>query len=265
MFGVSFGENLMPGSTEDNEKGFWEDRDIFRLNEELLADIGRKWDSATPVGDEKFLDHTMRLFRNRAIELITSKMPRQGTLAVKDPRFSILLPFWQPIFRHLGIPVSYVVAARNPRNIAKSLRARNGFELEKSYLIWLNYISSALRRNDLRCAGSGDQLRRAIGRSGAANRSGLGVRWATPTAPDAAEVATCKTEFLESRLRHHVVDREFWSMIWISAPSRILHTADARAAGRADQLRIRHPTVRRHFGSSSRSRLLSNAPFYPAH
>ena len=34
IFGVSFGDNLMPGSAEDNEKGFWEDRDVFRLNEE---------------------------------------------------------------------------------------------------------------------------------------------------------------------------------------------------------------------------------------
>ncbi len=256
VFGVSFGENLMPGSTEDNEKGFWEDRDIFRLNEELLADIGRKWDSATPVGDEKFLDHTMRLFRNRAIELITSKMPRQGTLAVKDPRFSILLPFWQPIFRHLGIPVSYVVAARNPRNIAKSLRARNGFELEKSYLIWLNYISSAFMHicdapavvisYDALLADPEPQIAR-VGRE-------VGL-----TAPDAAEVATYKTEFLESRLRHHVVDENSVDDLDLRAVGDPSYRMLERLA--SDQLRIRHPTVRRHFGSL-RSRLLSNAPFY---
>ena len=51
-------------------------------------------------------------------------------------------------------------AIRNPLSVAKSLARRDGFDYEKSYLLWLEYVITALQniRNERRVFIDFDQL-----------------------------------------------------------------------------------------------------------
>jgi hypothetical protein len=58
----------------------------------------------------------------------------------KDPRTIRLLPFWQPILQALGVDESYVLAIRNPRSVADSLKQRQGIDAVTAHLLWLIYL-----------------------------------------------------------------------------------------------------------------------------
>jgi GT2 family glycosyltransferase len=140
--GFNLGTNLLPPMTGVNEKGFFEDRDIVALNEEILLSNNALWH------DLRFsttLDsRTVNLFKIKAVELVRRKID-EGVDVIKDPRFLILLPFWISVFEYLKIKPTFVVVVRNPISVAHSLISRDNFDLEKCYLLWLIYFIPALR------------------------------------------------------------------------------------------------------------------------
>ncbi len=143
VLGVELGENLMPADPGVNEKGFWEDMDFYALNEELLRVLsGREWHTLSPISINEFQGDSLSSLKIRAIELLRKKIGDESVFGIKDPRFSILLPFWKAVFLALDIDVRYVIAIRNPISIALSLQKRDGFELEKSYYLCLYYLVS---------------------------------------------------------------------------------------------------------------------------
>ncbi len=141
--GVNLGENLMPAIAGNNDKGFWEDVDINALNDELLAALGHSWHSLDPVIPAechmKLVD-----FKLRAVQLLRQKLASADTFGVKDPRISRLLPFWQQVFDHLQLCVSYVIACRNPLSVAGSLAKRNSFDPQKTFYLWMEHQLSSL-------------------------------------------------------------------------------------------------------------------------
>jgi len=145
VLGVDLGDNLLPAESGNNEKGFFEDATITAYNEELLADLGHAWDSLVPISPEELNSPITQSHKVRAIEHLREKVADIKCFGVKDPRMSRLLPFWQEIFVELGLKVSYVVAFRNPKNVAHSLVKRNDFEVEKGYFLWLEHMLLSLK------------------------------------------------------------------------------------------------------------------------
>jgi hypothetical protein len=76
----------------------------------------------------------------RAADLLAAKCQGLDTFAFKDPRIAKLLPFWGKVFAQGAWDVAYVVPVRHPRSVALSLAQRNGFDMEKGYLLWLDYL-----------------------------------------------------------------------------------------------------------------------------
>jgi len=141
VLGVELGNNLMPAVQNVNDKGFWEDMDFFSLNEEILRTLQeREWHSLRPIHQKEFDNKSLTPLKMCAIDLLRTKTTQTPTLGMKDPRFSILLPFWKEIFSFLELDTCYVIAIRNPHSIALSLQKRDGFEFKKSYCLWLNHI-----------------------------------------------------------------------------------------------------------------------------
>ena len=85
------------------------------------------------------------LKKKEAIELLQSKLQDIDLFAFKDPRTSILLPFWQEVFKQLQFNISYLIAVRNPISVVESLYIRDGFEREKSFLFWTKYTLESLK------------------------------------------------------------------------------------------------------------------------
>jgi hypothetical protein len=191
----------MPPVGGDNEKGFWEDVDLNKLNIDLLNFFHQNWHDLTPPDHSELLRETLSSFKIRAIELLRDKIANSAVFAMKDPRTARVLPFWKFVFEHLGLDVGYVIVLRHPMSVARSLEKRNGFDPEKSYYLWLQHMVPSMldtegcRRvvvdYDRIMDEAGGQLKRI------AERLGL-----PPPAAVGPEVWEYANAFLEKGLRH---------------------------------------------------------------
>jgi hypothetical protein len=199
--GVNLGNNLMPGRVDDNEKGFWEDLDIYALNEELLECLGSDWQMLRRIDWKTIDNEALNVFKLRAVELLSNKMKDISILGMKDPRIAILLPFWKDVFSHLDVSPSCVIVSRHPLSVADSLRTRNGLGLEKSCYLWLVHMVSSILSNcgrstivvsyDMLMDQPGEQLLRML------RLLNLSV-----SADYSEAMEEFKVNFLDERLRH---------------------------------------------------------------
>jgi GT2 family glycosyltransferase len=143
VLGVSLGDSFLPPKG-DNLKGFWEDADINALNIEMLSAIDSDWHHLTPIEPINVEALRKKGYFLRAVEMLRQKVDDSPTFAFKDPRVAKLLPFWKEVFSHCQYNVSYVIAVRHPLSVVKSLAKRNGFDAEKTYLLWLGHVITSL-------------------------------------------------------------------------------------------------------------------------
>ncbi len=145
--GAHPGNNLLPAN-EENPKGYWEDVNIVNLNEKILKNFNMRWHSLDnpminrfetllPLYEEKYLEE--------ALEIINNNFKSSNTILIKDPRISILLPFWQKVFKIANAEVKYVLAVRNPLETSKSLLKRNKMDIDKGIKLWSYYNFMALK------------------------------------------------------------------------------------------------------------------------
>lgn len=145
VLSLHLGDNLMGPITGYNDKGFWEDNDIYKFNESLLSKLYSSWHSLSQLDVGKLLSAELYLERKEACKLLARKISNAGTFAFKDPRIAILLPFWQQIFGILNLDANYIIVNRNPLQIAESLLKLDGFQHMKSFILWAKHIMAAIR------------------------------------------------------------------------------------------------------------------------
>ena len=141
--GVNFGDDFYPAGS-DNPKGFWEDNEILNLNEELLNEIESAYDLPGFFDIQKLDFYNFRNYETRAIDLLRKKFHNSPIWGFKDPRTSRLIPFWKSVFRRMNVDDNYVISVRDPLSVAESLETRNGFDFEKSNLLWLEHYYIAI-------------------------------------------------------------------------------------------------------------------------
>jgi hypothetical protein len=149
--GASLGDRLKPAVADDNDKGFWEDIDLSRINDELFASVGRHWHSMDLASACSALAGAPRALRTAAIRTLADRLGRHRTFIFKDPRTALLLPFWQRIFAALKLADAYVICFRNPLSVARSLAHRDGFPRIKSYHLWLMHALAAIEHTERKC------------------------------------------------------------------------------------------------------------------
>ncbi|WP_167767850.1 glycoside hydrolase family 99-like domain-containing protein [Stutzerimonas stutzeri] len=204
--GVDLGTSLMPASEGNNAKGFWEDIEFNKINIDLLAALGHSWHSLMPVEREEWEKGALDSFRLPALELLRSRFEHTEYFGVKDPRVVRTLPFWQPIFEHLGLQVSYVIACRNPANVARSLASRDGFELEKGYLLWLEHMLLSMKYSESAPRVLIDYDR--VLQSPEYELQRIAKLVGLPFDASSEEFASYRKDFLETALRHHACSLE---------------------------------------------------------
>ena len=140
--------------------------------------------------------------RARLIATLDTLAQRGSCCGVKDPRISRLLPLWLPLLERLGTTPVFLIALREPVEVARSLERREGLSMARSLLLWLRYNLEAERhtRGRRRAFVCFDDLlhdwRATLER--AARESG--IAWPVPFADAADAIGT----FLDPELRHHV-------------------------------------------------------------
>jgi hypothetical protein len=151
LLGVELGptERMLPAAAHDNARGYWEQQDIYEINEEVLAAFSGTWARPPHLPPNWERSPTLTAARRRAEHALAELFgTSQGRWAWKDPRASVTLPFWQDLIGEMD----YVLCIRNPSDVAASLvrRGTDGLDLEDSVALWLYYVQAALA-NTRRC------------------------------------------------------------------------------------------------------------------
>jgi hypothetical protein len=232
LLGAGMPDDLMPGD-QYNEKGYWESKEVADFNDEILTSAGSRWDKIAKFPQDWFQKPIAAEFRARAIELLKKHYRSSDLFVLKDPRISLLVPFWISVVEEMGIRPVFAIASRNPREVAASLARRDGFPPEKSELLWLIHLLAAEKstRGRPRCVVDYEQLldnwRACAGRI----EKILGRPWPVPIESAAGKIDA----MLNGDLRHHQAadDEIAKSSPWVS---RAFEAIQAAAAGNESQL-----------------------------
>jgi glycosyltransferase involved in cell wall biosynthesis len=139
--GIDFGddEELIAGDIY-NERGYHENKDLSYLGEEILVAFGG--DHIHPPFLESGWEKSLALepLRAKAKYLIDKKFEDSEAWGWKDPRNSLLLPFWKQIV----LPTHYIITIRNPLEVAESLLRRNGIAIRHGSELWFLHVASAI-------------------------------------------------------------------------------------------------------------------------
>lgn len=198
VLGANLGEELLP-ALPCNPRGFFEDRDIYAINRQLLAALGLSWASPAPIPPRRLLDLAAGEAGQAALGLLRAKTEGRALPAFKDPRLSRLMPFWRPLLAAAGLAPACLVALRHPGAVARSLARRDGMEAESAHALWLRHTLEALdgSRALPRVLVSYERLIAAPARELARVGHALGL------AVDRDALAVFTRDFLDPALCHH--------------------------------------------------------------
>jgi hypothetical protein len=186
----------------NNDKGFYEHHPIVRINMALLRRLGGSWRDlpGLPPGWQR--DPDLEDLREQSRAILAADFAGARLWGFKDPRTSLLLPFWRPL---IG-PARFVICHRHPLEIAASLLRRDGLTLAQSLGLWRRYAGEAVRltAGEPRIVVAYDQL--FADRAGVVERLAAFVGGAERAADPLvrAEIDT----WVETGLRHHVTDED---------------------------------------------------------
>jgi hypothetical protein len=243
------------GAAQDNESGFWEPEELHRINDKFLARLGTSWDDWRPIRlDELNCDGSSE-WRQQFARLVRDEFNSAQLIALKDPRICRFAPLCLEILSDLGIAVSVIVPFRNPLEVAASLKHRNGFSWEKSFLLWLRHVLDVeiASREYSRAFVNYDQLLDNWRRASDAIAQHLRLDWPR----DVSEVSAEIEEFLSPSLRHHthtldelkVPGARAWAINAFDALLSMEASPDDRRAHRqVDRLRSEFESVSELFG-----------------
>ena len=140
LMGAYFGtEGISTGVNEENEKGFWERRDVRDLNDTILHTEGCDWDAVADFDPSAIAMESLGVYRSCAAKIVHD-LDAHRPWFVKEPRFCVLFPLWRPT---LEVPVCLHIY-RNPLEVAHSLKVRNGMPVPVGLALWEVYNTRAL-------------------------------------------------------------------------------------------------------------------------
>lgn len=142
-FGLDLGPQalLIAGNQEDNSAGYFERHDVVAINDELLRRLGGSWSSPPELSGTDWSASRFDDLRARARTILEGL---RDPCVLKDPRFSLTLPFWTDGLQQVHV----VVCLRNPLDVARSLssgRAGTRWLAPPSALaLWTHYVQSTM-------------------------------------------------------------------------------------------------------------------------
>jgi O-antigen biosynthesis protein len=143
LFGLGLprSDDLLVGA--GNDRGHFESTTLTAFNDRLLGLLGGSWHRPPPLRAGWEHAHELEDSRHRApVEFGAAFGNQERPVAFKDPRLSLLLPFWRTVLRR---PVVAILAYRDPREVAASLTARDGHSRALGLALWDRYQRSALQ------------------------------------------------------------------------------------------------------------------------
>ena len=243
LMGAQLPARLMPAGP-GNPKGYFEPGHIVTIHDRILAAAGTWWAGWERISDTWLRSAECESFVDELTAAVVEDYGTSELLMVKDPRMCRLMPLWFRVLERIDAQASFVLAFRNPVEVARSVQRREGLPLPHGCVAWLRCVLEAehqTRGHPRAFLSYGDLLadpRAAIERVVAA----LPVDW--PRTLD--EIAGEIREFVEPGLRHQVAersaidalgDRSPWLRQALSYCEALAHAGDDCVLTRLDALR----------------------------
>jgi hypothetical protein len=139
--GIDLGpdEGFLPPDS-NNQRGYFELRELVHLNNDILACYGGSWDEVPELPPAWEESGQLEQIRDHAARLLSERFAGSQRWGWKDPRTCKTLPFWQRLVPGLR----YVICVRNPVDVAHSIRTRDDPGTDEHGLDWLRHTASAL-------------------------------------------------------------------------------------------------------------------------
>ena len=134
--GLALPRNLL-GAGRGNVLGHFEPAAMVRFNDRLLDGLERNWFDPKPLADG-WQAGAAAHHAEAAGLWEDERLP--GTMVLKDPRFSRLLPLWRQILPEAPLAV---IVCRNPYEVAASLKSRDGIDKKHGLMLWESYLLEA--------------------------------------------------------------------------------------------------------------------------
>jgi hypothetical protein len=125
-------------SGPDNPEGFFENLDLVHFSDELLDRFQGGWDTPPDFPDDWERSELARELSTQAYPLLQSIANTAQThpgWGWKDPRCSLMLPFWRALIGDLKI----IACVRHPVAVARSLHKRGTHSPVFSLRLWEQY------------------------------------------------------------------------------------------------------------------------------
>lgn len=204
LLGVALGgeDSLTTEPVAHNPKGYWEHKELTLVSDAIITGRGDSWDEPPILQPGWETDPALDELFQRAEQIVQVNFSAFPLWGWKDPRTCLTLLFWQKV-----IPgMRYIICLRNPVDVARSLENRDGFLLEKSFGLWLTYVSAALKHTEGRprlvvfyedlMAQPLNELQR------------LAEFIGKPDCAEQVEVQKAAQDFIDPRLQHHRSDND---------------------------------------------------------
>ena len=128
------------GASTSNLAGHHEHRGFLNINEALLDSLGGAWKN--PPDCDPGWEHSPVLNDLvRDAQLLLENFPNTLQWGWKEPRTTILLPFWKRLVPNLR----FVICIRNPVEVAHSVAKRDGLSISGGAYLWNLYTQAAIR------------------------------------------------------------------------------------------------------------------------
>ncbi|WP_157680637.1 glycosyltransferase [Marinobacter nauticus] len=207
--GVWLGDDLLEPAPGVNDKGFWEHKELVRINEALLERAGLHWYSplaasrfaSFEIGEVESLEDLRELAVRFASGLLYQGEERDASVvAIKDPRLCLTAGFWKRAFEEAGAQIAGLELVRHPAEVARSLERRDGMVPSHANVLWLDHLLASVsfcRGLDAAFLGSYDDLMS----SPRAFTELAFKELAVPLAPKPDQL----DKWIQQDLRHHAV------------------------------------------------------------
>lgn len=133
--------SALAGPAEDNLRGFWEHVGLRDVSDEVLRCFGGSWMAPPQLPAGWLEDPRVEALRVRAQEILARDFGGRALWGFKDPRVSLLVPFWR---RVLPAPIAWILAVRSPREVAASLARRDSVPWPVAEDLWNEYTRRAI-------------------------------------------------------------------------------------------------------------------------
>ena len=132
-------EQLEPPN-ESNPQGHFENKLFLGINDALLGHFGGSWYKPPLFTEGWEYDPPLEQIIQEA-RVLLSTFTKSSQWGWKDPRTTVLLPFWKSLIPGLR----FVICIRSPLEVAKSLAKRDRIPIQKGIYLWNQYMRAAIR------------------------------------------------------------------------------------------------------------------------